>query len=74
VYPNPTTGSLWIESQDAEITNINLITLLGEQTNIPVTLSDGRLRADLSGLIAGIYFLHITTQFATEVRRIEIRQ
>lgn len=72
VYPNPTTGSLWVEAKESEITQINLATLLGEQTTIPITETDGMLRLDLSGLANGIYFLHITTRSATEVRRIEI--
>lgn len=74
VYPNPTAGSLWVESKNAEITQMRLVTILGEQTEIPIQSTDNVFYIDLSRLVNGVYFLRITTKHATEVKRIEIHR
>jgi hypothetical protein len=61
IYPNPSSGVVHIET-DLYLTNaaIKLVDALGAEADIILTVTDKNAIADVSGLAAGVYTLHIS--------------
>ena len=78
VYPNPTTGELWVDCKDARpcvstITNIEIFDIYGKNLTpftsylLPHTPTPS---LDISHLQTGIYFLKIKTETGVETKKI----
>lgn len=60
MYPNPTSGNIYIESSEILIKNsIKLYNGLGQNLKIATSISNNKLTMDLSDLPSGIYILVI---------------
>ena len=64
IYPNPTTGQIFIEGGNNELSNILIYNLLGENVSkhVKKTINgDSTLSIDLSKLSPGVYFIRTKT-------------
>ena len=59
VYPNPSTGFVYIENQNIQINNINIFNAVGSQLDINKTIDSNRIKLDFSESTPGIYILKI---------------
>jgi hypothetical protein len=71
VFPNPTSGALFLEGLDAEINGVEVYDILGK--NIKNQFSKSQNKIDLSGIPEGIYFLKIETNQGVLNRKIIIK-
>ena len=61
VYPNPTTGSIYVNVNGSSVNNIKIFNVLGEEINTSVnTSNDDVIEIDCSSLSNGIYFIMIS--------------
>lgn len=71
VYPNPTKGSITIESSD-KISSINIKDLTGKSVKYVKGTSGHQKTFDLSDLVPGMYFIEIKSNKTVETQKIEI--
>lgn len=71
VYPNPTSGKLFIKSDEALLEHVKLRNLLGE-TVVSEVATGSNKTIDVSGLANGVYILHLETNKGELYRRIVI--
>ncbi|MDW3190907.1 MAG: S8 family serine peptidase [Cytophagales bacterium] len=71
-YPNPiTTGSMTLESLNANLEEVLLFNESGQEVTISIPLSEPRkIQLDLTDKASGIYFLKLRTQHGSETIRI----
>lgn len=69
VYPNPTTGEVYIESTETP-GGITLMDLNGRNIPAQVIRDGSRLKLDLSAMVPGIYFLRMEMNENIKVRKI----
>jgi len=70
VYPNPNSGSFFIEHKQLEITQLQIINLLGQKVNMNTSIQQDKMF--VSGLEKGYYFVHIHTEQSTIIKRIQV--
>ncbi len=68
LYPNPVRDRLFIES-DRSVQGVSIFDIQGKLVMTPET-NDLRSGVDLSGLEAGIYFLHVVQENRTSIHKI----
>lgn len=68
LYPNPVRDRLFIES-DRSVQGVSIFDIQGKLVMTPET-NDFRSGVDLSGLGAGIYFLHVVQENSTSIHKI----
>ncbi len=71
VYPNPTSGKLFIKSDEALLEHVTLRNLLGE-TIVSEVATGSNKTIDVSGLANGVYIVHLETNKGELYRRIVI--
>ena len=69
IYPNPTTGSLHVVSEEAYILRTAIYNVFG-QCLMQQTVENDHGQMDLSGMAAGTYFLRIETDKGTVTRKV----
>jgi len=72
VYPNPTEGELNINALNENSYKIAIVNSLGKLTN-EFTFKSTISRLDLSHLESGVYFLKITSENATSIKKIVVK-
>ena len=71
VYPNPTTGLLFIKTKMTIGNELELADVKGQAWKEKITpLNDNIAQVDISRLASGIYFIVISTQTGSKVKRI----
>lgn len=71
VYPNPTTGLLFIKTKMTIGNELELADVKGQAWKEKITpLNDNIAQVDISRLASGIYFIIISTQTGSKVKRI----
>ncbi len=60
IYPNPTSGNLTVETNQADITSISILNVLGEEViNRIVKGNESRIVFDLNNYAEGIYYVKV---------------
>ena len=57
VYPNPSSGKVYFSSEAGKISRAWVVNGLGQEVVKPFDCVDDELSVDLSGLLAGVYFI-----------------
>ena len=73
VYPNPTQGSIKINTNQQKVNNINIFDISGKKLNINLETSfsaDDVINIDISQLMNGVYFLKINVENGLVVKKI----
>jgi len=71
VYPNPTSGKLFITNPAMETLDITVFSTVGKQ--VAATTSDENIvRLDISGLTKGIYSVRITNKYNQNVKILKV--
>ncbi len=74
IYPNPFTNELIVETAlltEVDFKTVKIINLLGAEIAIPSVQSEANmLKLDLGALSKGVYFIQVTTEAGSEVRKI----
>lgn len=71
IYPNPATGKLMIETQELEITDIDILDMTGRRVSfVPLLTSSANKQIDISHLGTGIYFVKIQTDKGTVTKKV----
>lgn len=63
VYPNPTTGQLTLSGAEVELTEIQVLDVLGQDvtSSLNIVRRDQQIKLDLTGLPSGIYMVRTKT-------------
>ena len=70
VYPNPTTGELQVTSYELQITSAEIFDVYGRKlSSHPHIPSSSNQKIDISHLNSGIYFVNITTDAGTIIKK-----
>ena len=69
VYPNPTTGTLQVQSSAPKVQRVEVYDAYGKML-LTVNANDSKVALNLSGHAAGTYFLRIATDKGTVTKRI----
>lgn len=70
VYPNPTKGEVNIKFTEHELSSeIKILDLAGKQVYTTL-LADKSMNIDISGLICGVYYIHIKTNNGSTIKKI----
>ncbi len=70
-YPNPTSGSIFLETVlNASFESIIITNNIGQKINPEIILSDSRLEIDLSKFPTGIYFVTLTNEHGKFTQKI----
>jgi hypothetical protein len=69
IYPNPTNGELWIEGI-GNMSEVEVINILGETVGSYLTKSKNLIKLDLSGFQAGIYQIKISGSDGVTQRKV----
>jgi len=71
VYPNPTTGTLQVTSDELQVTSVEIFDVYGRKLiNFQFSILNSQLKIDISHLQAGIYFAKITTERGITISKI----
>ena len=70
IYPNPANDFITIESKNAQISSIEMYSVLGKKVLSTKTLTNNRL--NVSGLSSGIYFLRINADGSSATKKVVI--
>jgi len=72
IFPNPTTGKLQVTSDKLQVTNVEVLDVLGRVQNYSslVTPHSSAITLDISHLSAGVYFVRIETNEGAVIRKI----
>jgi Leucine-rich repeat (LRR) protein len=68
MYPNPTKGELYFDNVD--IDKIAVYNALGKLMKVPFTSTGNRSTTNLEQLPAGIYYIYLTSDTATTVKKV----
>jgi hypothetical protein len=71
LYPNPTSGALFIKTQDSdiEVTTIELMDITGKVIST-YDVSNQDIQLDLAGYTAGVYFVKINSNQGSTVQKV----
>ena len=62
LFPNPADNLLFITSEGAGSSAVQLFDMLGNRLTVPLrVLSEGKLEADISGLPPGLFLVQLET-------------
>ena len=70
VYPNPTSGELRVESGEWRVENVEIFDVFGRNVSRLISHIPHPFSIDISFLPSGIYFLRITTENGTVMRKV----
>ena len=71
IYPNPTSGLLYIEGDLRKKAEVNLFGMDGREYKVVVNItSDEKLTVDLSHIASGVYFLKIQSGDQTLIKKV----
>ena len=71
MYPNPTSGSLFFDN--VAIDKIRVYDVLGKMMNVPFKSTGNSSRANLEQLPTGIYYIYLTSNDATTVKKVMVK-
>nr|WP_314839697.1 T9SS type A sorting domain-containing protein [uncultured Flavobacterium sp.] len=71
MYPNPTSGALFFDN--VAIDKIRVYDALGKLMNVPFTSTGNSSTANLEQLPAGIYYIYLTSNDATTVKKVMVK-
>ena len=75
VYPNPTSGVIYLDSKDIQITSVNLVNVLGENLkSFNINNSSDLISLSVSDIAYGSYILNVVTNEGTLHKSITIQK
>jgi hypothetical protein len=72
LYPNPAQDKFEIAMQNTENVKVNVTDMMGRNFELPYTKTKDKIKFDSSSLSAGVYFIKITKDNATAVKKLVI--
>lgn len=70
IYPNPSTGQLFIETNNNDYSSVTLLNAIG-QVHIKTQLTQGSSAIDITALPAGIYYVELKGNAGRWVQKIQ---
>ncbi len=71
VFPNPSSGDLWVTLGDLEANQVEMFNTLGQRVRQEPTTSN-QLKLDVSMLAQGVYILHVHTSEGVAKKRVVV--
>lgn len=73
IYPNPTSGQIWIQSKDALIESVEMYNGLGQVLLLYSNIKNDLFEMNTHSIPDGLYYLKIKTENKTKIERVVVQ-